>query len=203
MRVSACSEQSLIVGLGNPGAKYQTTRHNVGFELLDYLAEDFFALSASWKEEKKFISLVAKANAKDSLAAKELILLKPQTFMNESGTAIQKLMAFYKILPENILVLHDDVSIEFGKLKLSFNRGAGGQHGIEDTISKIGKQFWRLRVGVGPDPGGDLRADYVLAKFKAEEKNRLPELYKLGSELVSDWLRGDTNNLARELSKLT
>ena len=186
----------LIVGLGNPGSKYSGTRHNIGFEALDYLAEKFFTDSSKWQEEKKFVSVIANATHQEQ----KYLLVKPQTFMNESGTAIQKLMAFYKILPENILVLQDDVSIDFGKLKLSFNRGAGGQHGIEDTISKIGKNFWRIRIGVGPDPGGDMRADYVLSKFNATDLGRMEDIYKTAGELVADWVAGDMSKATRVIS---
>ena len=96
----------------------------------------------------------------------KLIFAKPQSFMNNSGKSIAKIMNFYKLTSKNLLLIHDDVSLDLGKLKLSINRGAGGQHGVEDTIAQIGsKDFARLKYGVGPDPGGAQRAQYVLSKF--------------------------------------
>lgn len=193
-----------IVGLGNPGSKYQETRHNVGFIVLDILAKK---LGITLKEEKKLHSLIGgkaielnyatlktikdKAlNTKTKLEEKQtlklkLYLVKPTTYMNESGSAIQAISNFYKIKAENILIIHDDVSLKTGELKLSFNRGAGGQHGIEDTINKLGtKAFHRLRFGVGPDPGGDSRADYVLSKFPKSQKNLIEESLNSAAELA-------------------
>ena len=172
----------LIVGLGNPGSDYDGTRHNIGFEVLDLIAKKYGLV---FEKNKKFKSLVAKGTG--------FMLLKPLTFMNHSGTAVSKLAGFYKIPHENILVIHDDVSIEFGKIRESFNRGAGGQHGVEDIISKLGgsKNFHRLRIGVGPDPGGDKRADYVLSKFSEEEIEGLSEIFNQAMGLGYRFLRED------------
>lgn len=120
----------------------------------------------------------------------QAVLAMPQTFMNLSGVAVSKIVNFYKIKIEDILVVHDDVSLDFGKMRLSFNRGAGGQHGVEDIMGRLGnaKKFYRLRVGIGPDPGGDMRADYVLSKFTNKEKRILEDLMPRSIEAVNDWL---------------
>ena len=236
----------LIVGLGNPGAKYEKTRHNIGFELVDDLAFFEGLGENALKKEAKFESLVAsyekdfdyKINKKvkekkvemianplsqeehDALQEKKnpehrkeyteqvekvsyekktvteeksqslkVFLLQPQTYMNDSGRAIQKIMNFYKIEPENLLIIHDDVSLDTGKLRFAFDRGAGGQHGIEDTINRLGcKNFHRLKFGVGPDPGGDRRADYVLSNFPKKEAELLEETKSQARHMIKAWL---------------
>jgi PTH1 family peptidyl-tRNA hydrolase len=141
------------------------------------------------------IETVAKELEDLPVMTQKVILAKPNTFMNESGTAVSKLMNFYKLNIEDILVVHDDVSLEFGKIRISFDRGAGGQHGVEDIIAKLGgaKNFYRMRIGVGPDPGGDKRAKYVLSKFSKEETPVLPELLNSSQALILDWLGGRLN----------
>jgi PTH1 family peptidyl-tRNA hydrolase len=168
----------LVVGLGNPGKKYSGTRHNIGFAVLDYL---LLAQGVNARKESKFDAEIVLLGAN--------IFAMPTTFMNNSGRAVQKLMQFYKIASEDILVVHDDVSLDLGKLRFSFDRGAGGQHGVEDIIEKLGgsKSFHRLRIGVGPDPGGEERADYVLSKFAEGEATKVTEK---AAQLVMDWLAG-------------
>lgn len=203
----------LIVGLGNPGKDYKNTRHNIGFEILDLLA---FKSGFEFKKESKFeaelvvqnilVDYVLKSKvqnpkfedenvsslepqASNQLACK-LILAKPTTYMNNSGRAVQKLVKFYKIDPENILVVQDDVTLETGKLRMAFDRGAGGQHGIEDIIASLGgtKKFHRVKVGVGPDPGGDKRSDYVLSIFPKAQKDIVETMVYESYELVLKWL---------------
>ncbi len=168
----------LVVGLGNPGKKYSATRHNIGFAVVESILS---TRGLSLRKESKFEAEIALAD--------QLIFAMPTTFMNNSGRAVQKLMQFYKIASEDILVVHDDVSLDLGKLRFSFDRGAGGQHGVEDIIEKLGgsKKFHRLRIGVGPDPGGEQRADYVLSKFADGEATKVIEK---AAQLVVDWLAG-------------
>lgn len=118
----------------------------------------------------------------------KLILAKPITFMNNSGRAVTKLAQFYKIATEDILVIHDDVSMDTGKLRMAFERGAGGQHGVEDIIANVGKKFHRLKLGVGPDPGGEIRADYVLSSFPKKEKKLVDTMTQEAIELIIKWL---------------
>lgn len=203
----------LVVGLGNIGDEYKLTRHNIGFEAVEALVKSY---SAQFKPEKKRKAHVAsfeiqlkkpeadpeeerkslldnifgfvKSNEDDDSKLK-VVVIKPTTYMNLSGDAILKAMSFYKIKPEDILVIHDDVALDFGAVRGAFDRGAGGQHGIEDTIRKIGsKAFYRLRVGVGPDPGGEKRGDYVLGRFPKAEQAKLPELKSLTKSMFLDWI---------------
>lgn len=219
--------KKLIIGLGNPGDRYNWTRHNIGFEIINAFADE---TRIELKKEKQFSALLGsgvlnlryqkkikttiplsvedssesskninkiiyqkKIITEDHNKETEIILCKPQTFMNQSGTAIQALVNYFKIPKENLIVIHDDVSLDTGKIRMAFNRGAGGQHGVEDIINKLGgdKGFHRLKFGVGPDPGGDLRGDYVLKKFPQEQ---MPELKTKISEaitLVKAWLASE------------
>ncbi|MEK7595780.1 MAG: aminoacyl-tRNA hydrolase [Patescibacteria group bacterium] len=162
----------LVVGLGNPGVKYEHTRHNVGFMLLNAYAAVKFADGVVWLEENKFSSHVIRFG--------EVLLVKPQTFMNRSGEALSKLSSFYKIEFNDILVVHDDVDLKFGEVKLKKGSGSAGHHGVEDTISRLGSNdFWRLRVGVGrPEDARFDVEDYVLQGFSEADLTALKELFE-------------------------
>lgn len=148
----------LIVGLGNPGPKYEQTRHNAGFVFVDELAR---SKGASFKLESKFHGDVCKL----SLAGNDVWLLKPNTFMNLSGKAVAALARFYKIPPEAILVVHDELDIPPGQLRLKQGGGHGGHNGLRDMVAQLGsKEFMRLRVGIGhPGESRDV-SNYVLGK---------------------------------------
>ena len=168
----------LVVGLGNIGKDYENTRHNIGFEFIDFLADK---LNLRFNKEKKLKAEIAKAN--------NIIFAKPTTYMNLSGDAVNKIACFYKIPREDILVIQDEVSLNYETVKFSFNRGAGGQHGIEDIIRKIGgKNFSRIRIGVGPDPGGDKRAKFVLSKFTNDEINKKKKIFEDSLYIYDQWL---------------
>lgn len=129
----------LIIGLGNPGKKYQENRHNIGYILLDKFAEDN---KVKFSESQKMGSLITQVGT--------LYLCKPNNFMNNSGDAVSKMSTFYKISPEDILVIHDDLDLEFGTIKLQRDKSAAGHNGVQDIINKLGtKNFWRLRIGIG------------------------------------------------------
>lgn len=167
-----------IVGLGNPGPKYALTRHNVGFMIIDAIAQEFGV--RAFKDE--FQSQTARVKLD---GGEELFLVKPQTYMNLSGGAVQAAMAFYKLPLDHLLVIHDEVDLPFGALRLQKNRGPGGHNGVKDVHAKIGSDYARLRVGVGrpPHPGFDV-ADFVLQNFSAEETRALPELLGRSAEAV-------------------
>ncbi|MFH1217474.1 MAG: aminoacyl-tRNA hydrolase [Pseudomonadota bacterium] len=168
----------LVVGLGNPGKKYQFTRHNVGFLYVDYLAEQLGSVFAA----SKWQSEVAKAN----LDNEQLILVKPQTFMNRSGIAVLAAASFYKIPPENIIVIHDDLDMPHGRIKVVVNRGAGGHNGIRSLISHIGnKDFVRIKAGIGRPINNQEIEGYVLQDMTQQE---LESCYLLRS-LVLDTVR--------------
>ncbi|HEU0282812.1 MAG TPA: aminoacyl-tRNA hydrolase, partial [Gallionella sp.] len=154
----------LIVGLGNPGREYETTRHNAGYWWVDELAR---LQSRSFKSEAKFHGLMARGQ----LHGHEMLLLKPQTFMNVSGRAVGALAQFYKIVPAEILVVHDELDLPPGVARLKLGGGHGGHNGLKDIITHLGsKDFWRLRLGIGhPGERTDVAA-YVLNDPRREER---------------------------------
>lgn len=161
------SKPYLIIGLGNPGREYRTNRHNVGFMVLDRLAQE---LDTSFSRVK-MNAVVTAVRWK----GERLILIKPQTFMNLSGQAVSSFIRFYKLPLENILVVYDDVDLPFGHLRLKPDGGDAGQKGVGSIIQQLGtKEFPRLRVGIGRPPGRTPVSDYVLQDFSRDEKELLP-----------------------------
>lgn len=159
----------LIVGLGNPGREYETTRHNVGFWWVDELAGKD---SLSFRAEAKFHGLAVRGQ----LGGHEIYLLKPQTFMNLSGRAVAALAQFYKILPSEILVVHDELDLQPGIARLKMGGSHGGHNGLKDIIAQLGtKDFWRLRLGIG-HPGDRAEVvNYVLNDPRREERELIEE----------------------------
>ena len=153
----------LIVGLGNPGKKYEGTRHNTGFAALDYVA-------GKWGvqvRQSKFDGLCGSS----MVGGAKVLLLKPQTFMNLSGGSVQKAAAFYKVPIQRVLVLFDDVSLEPGTLRIRMQGSAGGHNGLKDIISRMGEDFPRVKIGVGEKPRPEYElADWVLSRFTQAEK---------------------------------
>lgn len=164
----------LIIGLGNPGKEYEKTRHNAGFMVIDALAKE---LGASFKFQKKFNAEIAQVK----LENEDVVLLKPQTFMNLSGTPARAVMDFYKIKPENIVVIHDDKDIMFGDVKYQTDRSAAGHNGIKSIIEHLGTQnFARIRIGVAwedKEKMGDT-ANFVLMNFTKTELETLDGIIK-------------------------
>ena len=146
-----------IVGLGNPGAEYEYTRHNAGFWFVDQLAE---AYRADFRVESKFQGVTARVR----IGGKDLLLLKPATFMNRSGQAIQALAAFYKFAPEEILVAHDELDLPAGTARLKLGGGHGGHNGLRSAHQHLGENYARLRIGIGHPGNKDLVHDYVLSR---------------------------------------
>lgn len=156
----------LIVGLGNPGAEYQGTRHNVGFMVADALAETYgFSVFKS-----KFDGLIAEG----TIDGEKCFLLKPQTYMNLSGNSVLKAAAFYKILPENIIVIHDDIDLQPSQIKAKCGGGAGGHNGLKSIDSHIGQNYNRIRLGVGhPQGSGEEVVNHVLSRFSKTDSELL------------------------------
>ena len=167
----------LIVGLGNPGEKYQKTRHNVGFRFLDFLRERIEA--PTFHMEKKLES---------ELSLKQpLILARPQTFMNHSGQAVAKLLAYYKVKHKDLIVIHDDAALVFGKIKMVEERGSAGHHGIESLFQHLGsRSFIRVRVGIRPDESKAKSETFVLKNFSKEEAKHLPEIFEQIQKTIQD-----------------
>ena len=157
----------LIAGLGNPGSKYRFTRHNVGFMVADF----YVASIGNPTEKKEHKSLTYHFK----LEEEKIVLAKPQTFMNDSGEAVQPLSRFYKIETQKICIIHDEVDIPFGHLKLQYSRGHGGNNGIRDIHEKLGSnEYYRIKVGVGKPDGRRDTASHVLSNFSETENEQLP-----------------------------
>ena len=166
----------LVVGLGNPGRKYKTTKHNIGFMCLDYFAKEN---KLKFKNEKRFNG--------EALKIGNLLLLKPHTFMNESGQSIRKAMNFYDISVEDILIIHDDVDLPFGKTRLREKGGSGGHNGIKSIISNIkSEDFKRLKIGIDKNPLYETK-DYVLSSLSKEEKHLINPVLDKVSTIISDF----------------
>ena len=161
----------LIAGLGNPTREYEKTRHNVGFEAIDILADK----AGTTVTEKKHKALYGKGY----IGGQKVILAKPQTYMNLSGESIREIADFYKIEPENIIILCDDINLSEGQLRIRLKGSAGGHNGLKNIISHLGTQeFPRIRIGVGEKPRGMDLADYVRGRFPKEQQAVMEEAYR-------------------------
>lgn len=177
----------LIVGLGNPGPQYARTRHNIGFMVIDMLG----AINGAdnWKLEKKFKSEIIATE----ISGEKLILAKPQTFMNLSGEAVQALMQFYKITPDNVWVIFDDVDVPFGRLRLRSGGSSSGHQGVKSIIQHIGPDFIRARFGISlNDRSKESSEQYVLKPFNPEEQQVLDHLIWSAAANISAQLPADT-----------
>ena len=158
----------LLVGLGNPGSTYTNTRHNIGFKIIDAI-NSHFKLS---KQKPKFKGLLTTGNIEE----KKIYAIKPLTFMNNSGTAIKELIDYFKIDAKDVFVFHDDMDIDFGKIKAKFGGSSAGHNGIESIDKFIGKDYSRVRIGIGKPNEKISAADYVLNDFSEEEKENLEKI---------------------------
>ncbi len=167
----------LLVGLGNPGRDYVNTRHNIGFMCLDELARRHGAAFDRVQLRALVASVTLPAATGQGVGALKALLAKPQTFMNASGEAVGALASFYKIAPEEIVVVSDDLDLPFGRLRLRLKGSAGGHNGLRSIMERLGTDAYpRLRVGIGRPPGQKTDRDYVLDRFSAEEAAELPLL---------------------------
>lgn len=172
----------MIVGLGNPGKKYDKTRHNIGFDLVDKLASAWAALPPRVRSKGE----VAEA----TFGQEKLLLVKPQTFMNLSGECVQPLRDFHKIELRDVLVVCDDLSLEVGKLRLRSSGSSGGQKGLADILQRLGSQeIPRLRIGIGATPSGWDAADYVLSRFSPSDRSEIELMLSKAQEAVEFWIR--------------
>jgi peptidyl-tRNA hydrolase, PTH1 family len=180
---------SLIVGLGNPGAKYDHTRHNIGFDLIDRLAKRW---QVSLSEQKRFHGELGEGLA----AGRRIRLLKPNTFMNKSGQSVRAVLDWYKLEPQQVLVLYDDMDLPVGKLRIRLSGSAGGHNGMKSLISHLGTQdFPRLRVGIGKATEAGVAKDtisHVLGKFAPDELRILPEVLDMAADAVEMALKQGT-----------
>ena len=167
----------LLVGLGNPGSDYTNTRHNIGFKIIDAI-NAHFKLS---KQKPKFKGLLTTGNIDE----KKIYAIKPLTFMNNSGTAIKELIDYFKIDAKDVIVFHDDMDIDFGKIKAKFGGSSAGHNGIESIDKFIGKDYSRVRIGIGKPKGPIEVSDYVLQNFDDEEIMGVEKISKNITESLS------------------
>jgi PTH1 family peptidyl-tRNA hydrolase len=190
--VEAEDQVKLIVGLGNPGSRYAKTRHNIGWMVLDRLADE-----AGWSGRGR--ERDAAAVAKGRYQGLDLVIAKPLTYMNDSGIAVRKLLARERVPLQDLLVVADDFALPFGKLRFREGGGAGGHNGLRSIIGELGSErFSRLRIGIGePDRGA---VDHVLSTFHPDERERLDELLETAIEAVEAWARDGTNKAANRFN---
>lgn len=180
----------LIVGLGNPGREYENTRHNVGFQLLDFLAKE--------KGIEIYKNKFNGEYGEISIQGEKVLFLKPLSFMNLSGGVVSKFISFYKISLDDILIIQDDLDMSFGKIKIVYNSSSGGHNGIRDIERCLGsKQYARLKIGITNDKSMDTK-DYVLGKFSKKEQDILNQDYIKLIDIIEDFC---TMDLGRLMSK--
>lgn len=167
----------LIVGLGNPGLKYEKTRHNLGFMVVDRFIQN---KGLSWRFNPDFMSHFVKEA--------DLVIAKPTTYMNQSGIAISSICRFYRIDLKNLLAVHDDLDLPFGKIRLTFGGTSAGHHGIESIIENLGMEFARLRIGIDRPPKNIDPEKYVLQKFQIGENKQLPKIIEKSVEAIKSYL---------------
>lgn len=185
----------IIAGLGNPGKQYAQTRHNVGFDTIDILA-DKYNISVDTKKHKALCG-------KGMIEGQKVVLAKPQTFMNLSGESVRELVDFYKIDPEEeLIVIYDDISLDVGKLRIRAKGSAGGHNGIKNIIAHVGGQvFPRIKVGVGEKPPKYDLADYVLGHFSKAEQELMEEGYEDAAKAVEMIVSGDISGAMNEYNR--
>jgi PTH1 family peptidyl-tRNA hydrolase len=185
----------IIIGLGNPGDKFKNTRHNAGFLALDEFSQK--NRCSVFKLSKKFLAEISE----DNIFAKNIILAKPQTFMNESGKAVKKILAQKK--NGKIIVIHDDLDLPLGKIKIVENRGSGGHKGVESIIKNLGTEnFIRIRIGIVPESGKpEATEKFVLENFKKEEKEILKQALQKSAEALSAIIKDGPEKAMNEYNK--
>lgn len=186
----------LIVGLGNPGRQYEKTRHNAGFLFLDSLADD---LGCSWFNEAKFQGIFAQGK----IASTPVMLLKPDTFMNRSGQSVGKIARYYKLQPEEILVVHDELDFNPGMVKLKKDGGHAGHNGLRDIIAHLNSnQFYRLRIGIGRPAVGKVVADFVLSNPSKNEFELLLTAFDFSKGYIAQMVNGDMTVVMNSINSM-
>jgi len=190
----------LIVGLGNPGKKYQKTRHNLGFRVIDefHKKRDVYFFS-NFKLEKKIQAVISEGKFNDE----KIILANPQTFMNLSGKSVKSSVNFYKITRPGLVVIHDDIDLPLGKLRISKGRGAAGHKGVESIIKELKtKNFVRFRIGIQPKFGKPKNPEkFVLQKFNKEEEKIVKEVIKKTAEAIEFSLKTSLEKAMNRFNK--
>ena len=174
----------IVVGLGNPGRKYEHTRHNIGFDVLDELAR-----RAGARFRKKWLMPLQSATIE--VGGEAVLLVKPMTFMNRSGAALRPLIRRHGLSPADVIVVLDDLDLEAGRLRLRKRGGAGGHKGLQSVLATLGTEnFSRVRLGIGPRPVGENLTGYVLARFGAAERGRVAEAIRQAGDAILQMVEG-------------
>jgi len=192
----------IIVGLGNPGEKYEATRHNLGFMVVDHFLKDFEPVrQKDWEDLVKFKSEIAQIEWQPKNGElQKVILVKPKTYMNNSGMAIALVASYYKVLPSDIWIIHDDFDLPIGSMKIRLGGASAGHHGVESIIGSLGTdKFWRFRLGTGESHAKGKMAkhkirsadDFVLSGFGRGESGKIRELIKRGVKAIETGLEED------------
>ncbi|MDX1709776.1 MAG: aminoacyl-tRNA hydrolase [Rhodovibrionaceae bacterium] len=185
----------ILVGLGNPGARYAGHRHNIGFMALDEIARRHGF--GPWRA--RFQSQAAEGR----IAGQKCLALKPQTYMNESGRAVGEAMRFFKLQPADVCVFHDELDLRPGKMKVKQGGGAAGHNGLRSIISHIGEDFWRVRLGIGHPGSKELVHGYVLSDFAKAERQELPPFLEAVAAEVGHLIDGDPGAYMSRVAYLT
>lgn len=185
----------IIVGLGNPGRDYQNTRHNIGFDVIDALAE-IAGISVMEKKHKAIIG-------KGIIDGQKVILVKPQTYMNLSGESVRDIIDYYKVDEEQeLIVISDDTSLDVGNIRVRKKGSAGGHNGLKNIIAHLGHDiFMRVKMGVGEKPKGYDLADYVLGHFTSDERKIMDEAAKTATEAIRMMMAGDVDRAMNQFNR--
>lgn len=184
---------SLVAGLGNPGAQYCSTRHNAGFWMVEYLAQTF---AQSFSEKKKLYAQVSDIDT----ALGKLVLAKPHTFMNKSGSSVQALASWHKLKPEQLLIVHDELDLPAGTARFKIGGGHGGHNGLRDIIRCLGTgDFIRLRIGIGHPGDKNKVLKYVLQQPSIDDKAMIDNAIVRAINLIDDWQQGNWPKAMQEL----
>lgn len=190
--VSGLHKTILVVGLGNPGKEYDGTRHNIGFEAVDAFVGKAEELG-DWSDKSSLKCQMVMGQ----LGQAKVIVIKPQTFMNNSGEAVQAVAAYYKIPPEHVVLIHDELDVKFGSIRTRTGGSSAGHNGVKSITQHLGENTGRVRIGIGPKKPAQMdSSDFVLAKFSATEQKQLPNLYRETNAILSEHIYG--NKLATE-----
>ncbi len=184
----------LIVGLGNPGKEYENTRHNVGFMFADLLSRryEFHHSKARFKSEI----------SEGMIGGKKVLLQKPLTYMNLSGNAVLQAADFFKVPIENIIVIHDDLDLALGKIRVKTGGGAGGHNGLKDIDARLGKEYMRIRIGIGHPGDRDAVSAYVLSRFSPDDRQIIDEIADNATRSIDLLLEGDSNRFTTKAARV-
>jgi peptidyl-tRNA hydrolase, PTH1 family len=189
------SDRRAVVGLGNPGPRYEGTRHNVGVVVL----EELLGRTGSRLKNHKSGCLVAEAR----LASTSTILARPTSYMNESGRPVASLVRYYKVATENLIVVHDEIDIPFGEVRVKLGGGTAGHNGLNSIVPHLGKEFVRIRVGVSRPRGRQDPADYVLSDFSSAERKELPFIVDKAADAVESVIEHGVERAMNEVNTRT